>query len=144
MTAAKVREKHRESLPACLLGELRARFTPRQVAYVNAVLTPGELAVISDLSDAVILARIKRMPQRRLKRFDDLVPTGEAQLKAYQALQLRWLRDEEYLLATRLGRQPTARELFIDFMAHHNGQRFRAYFAMKYPQSMKHKRSPSA
>ena len=144
MTAAKVRPKQGETLPVCLLGELRARFSPRQVAYVTAVLTAGELAVISDLSDALILARIKRMPPRRLKRFDDLVPSGEAQVKAYQALQLRWLRDEEYLLSTRLGRQPTARELFIDFMTHHNGQRFRAYFAMKYPQSMRPKRPAAA
>jgi hypothetical protein len=144
MAATKVREKHRDNLSACLLGELRSRFSPRQVAYVTAVLTAAELAVISDLSDALILARIKRMPPRRLRRFDDLVPVGHAQVKAYQALQLRWLRDEEYLLSTRLGRQPTARELFVDFTTHHNGQRFRAYFAMKYPHSMKHKRSPSA
>ena len=141
MAAAKARHKHSESVPVCLLGELRARFSPRQVAYVTAVLTPGELAVISDLADALILARIKRLPNRRLKRFDDLVPTGEAQVKAYQALQLRWLRDEEYLLSTRLGRKPTARELFTDFMTHHNGLRFRAYFAMKYPHSMKPKRA---
>ena len=144
MAATKVREKHKDALPACLLGELRARFSPREVAYVTAVLTAPELAVISDLADALILARIKRMPHRRLKRFDDLVPVSEAQLRAYQALQLRWLREEEYLLSTRLGRQPTSRELYADFNAHHNGLRFRAYFAMKYPQSMKHKRSPSA
>ena len=124
---------------ACLLGELRARFTPRQVWYVANVLTPDELAVISDVGDAVIFARIKRMPDRRLRRFDGLIPADEAELRFYQSLQLRWLRDEEYLLGTRLGRRPTQRELFVDFLNNHNGQRFRAYFAMKYPQRMKPK-----
>ena len=55
--------------------------------------------------------------------------------------QLRWLRDEEYLLGTRLGRRPTQRELFVDFMNHRNGRRFRAYFALKYPDRMKPKRT---
>lgn len=129
-------------LSACLLGELRARFTPRQVQYVAEVLTPDEMAVIGDLNDALIFARIKRMPDRRLKRFDDLIPADESQLRFYQSLQLRWLRDEEYLLGTRLGRRPTQRELFADFLNNHNGQRFRAYFALKYPERMKPK--PSA
>ena len=126
-------------LSACLLGELRARFTARQVQYVADVLTPDELAVIGDLDDALIFARIKRMPDRRLKRFDNLIPSDEVQVRFYQSLQLRWLRDEEYLLGTRLGRRPTQRELFADFLNHHNGQRFRAYFAMKYPDRMKPK-----
>lgn len=129
-------------LPACLLGELRARFSPRQVRYVTSVLTPDELAVVADLDDALIIARIKRMPDRRLKRFDDLVPASEADLRAFHSLQLRWLRDEEYLLSTRLGRKPSPRELFSDFADHHNGQRFRAYFALKYPQKMRPKRQP--
>ena len=128
-------------ISACLLGELRARFTPRQVNYVVTVLTGDELAVISDLSDALLFARIKRMPDRRLRQFDQLIPADAAQLRFYQSLQLRWLREEEYLLSTRLGREPTARELFVDFMNHHNGQRFRAYFALKYPERMRPKHS---
>ena len=129
------------TLSACLTGELRARFAPRQAAYIGAVLTAEELAVISDLGDALIFARIKRMSEERLKRFDDLVPADETQLKFYQSMQLRWLRDEEYLLGTRLGRRPTQRELFVDFMNHRNGRRFRAYFALKHPDRMKPKRT---
>ena len=144
MTAAQARPRAaHDPLPACLVGELRARFTVRQTAYVAAVLSADELAVISDLRDALIIARIKRMPCRRLRRFDDFVPAAEADVRLYQSLQLRWLRDQEYLLGTRLGRRPTPRELFIDFMNSHNGQRFRAYFSMKYPQRMKPKRAPT-
>ena len=128
------------SLSPCLLGELRARFTPREVSYISGVLTSGELAVIADLADALLFARIKRMSDQRLKRFDDLIPTGAADLKFYQSLQLHWLRDQEYLLGTRLGRKPTQREMFAEFMNNHNGQRFRAYFALKYPERMRPKR----
>lgn len=123
-----------------MLGELRARFTPRQVRYIAAVLTGDELGVISDLCDALLFARIKRMPEVRLRHFDQLIPADDTQVRFYQSLQLRWLRDQEYLLGTRLGRGPTAREMFVDFMKNHNGQRFRAYFAMKYPDRMKPKR----
>ena len=139
-TAPACGQKATGSLPSCLIGELRVRFSPRRLDYVTATLTADELAVIPDLSDAVIFARIKRMPDRRLKRFDDLVPADERQHRFYQSLQLRWLRDEEYLLGTRLGRRPTQRELFADFMNNHNGQRFRAYFALKYPDRMRPKR----
>jgi hypothetical protein len=103
------------------------------------VLSPDELCVISDLSDALIVARIKRMSNHRLKRFDSLIPVDNRQQRLYQSLQLQWLRDEEYLLGTRLGRSPTQKELFIDFMNNHNGLRFRAFFTLKFPDKMKPK-----
>jgi hypothetical protein len=129
------------SLSPCLLGELRARFTPRQVHYVASVLTADELAVIADLADALLIARIKRMSGERLRKFDQLIPADDTQVRFYQSLQLRWMRDQEYFLTTRLGRAPTAREMFVEFMNHHNGQRFRAYFALKYPDRMRPKRT---
>ena len=124
-------------LPARLLHELRKRFVSKRVEYIAHVLTPDELCVISDLSDALIVARIKRMTNRQLGRFDNLIPVDHRQQRHYQSLQLQWLRDEEYLLGTRLGRSPTQKELFIDFMNNHNGLRFRAFFTLKYPDKMK-------
>ncbi len=120
-----------------LATELRRHFSGRDLRYITAVLTPDELGVIRDTSDALIIARIKRMPNRRLAKFDKLVPIDDAEMDDYFALQLQWLRDEEYLLGTRLGRSPTQKELFIDFMKNHNGLRFRAYFAMKFPGKMR-------
>jgi hypothetical protein len=126
----------RDLLSPALLAGLTARFSAREVEYVARVLTPEELAVIGDLSDALIIARIKRMPERRLRQFDQLIPhDGDHQL--YRTLQMQWLRDEEYLLGTQLGRRPTHKELFLDFMNHHNGLRFRAYFSMKYPDRVR-------
>jgi len=124
-------------LPAWLFRELSKRFVPTRVEYIAHVLRPDELCVISDLSDALIVARIKRMTNQQLKRFDNLVPADSRQQGHYQSLQLQWLRDEEYLLGTRLGRSPTHKELFIDFMNNHNGLRFRAFFTLKYPDKMK-------
>jgi hypothetical protein len=126
----------RDLLPPAILAALQARFSPRRVEYVAQVLTPAELGIIADLSDALILARLKRMPDDRLRRFDKLIPyDGDHQL--YRTLQMQWLRDEEYFLGTRLGRRPTARELFIDFMHNHHGLRFRAYFSLKYPKRVR-------
>lgn len=127
----------RDLLPSWLLQELGKRFVPSRVEYISHVLRPDELCVISDLSDALIVARIKRMTNQQLKRFDNLIPVDSRQQRHYQSLQLQWLRDEEYLLGTRLGRSPTHKELFIDFMNNHNGLRFRAFFTLKYPDKMK-------
>ena len=44
------------------------------MAYVARVLTAGELAVIADPADALIIARIKRTPDRLLARFEQLEP----------------------------------------------------------------------
>jgi len=120
-------------LPAALREKLLRCFTPRQLAYIVRVLTPEELSVVRDAADALIIARIKRMNDRRLRRFDELVPASPNEHRTYHSLQLQWLHDEEYLLGTRLGRRPHARELIADFIIHRNGARFRAYFAMKYP-----------
>ena len=120
-------------------ADLRTRFSARRAAYVLRVLTPEELSVISDLKDALIIARIKRMPLRRLQRFDALVPAAEVDERLYCTLQVNWLKDEEYLLGTRLGRRPTHRELYADFTANHQGLRFRAYFTMKHPRRMRRK-----
>jgi hypothetical protein len=128
-------------VPSDTLASLAERFTDLRVAYILRTLTPGELTVLGDLADALIVARIKRMPDARLRRFDQLVPhDGDHHL--YRTLQMQWLRDEEYLLGTRLCRQPTPKELFVDFMSNDHGLRFRAYFSLKYPGRVRRARRP--
>jgi hypothetical protein len=123
-----------DPLPQAWVDRLRERFTPRRVAYIARSLTAAELAVVADLADALIIARIKRMDDARLHRFERLRPAGHEDQRMFSTMQVRWLRDEEYLIGTRLGRKPEHRELFSDFMRNHNGLRFRAYFALKYPK----------
>jgi hypothetical protein len=125
------------------LAELPAVFTPRETRYISNVLTADELRVIADRRDALVIARIKRMPHRRLARYDGFIPRDTADQRFYCAIQRQWLRDEEYLLGTRLGRSPTPKELFIDFMNNHNGLRFRAFFAMKFPNRVKFCKKPA-
>jgi hypothetical protein len=129
------------SVPSDILVSLTAHFSHSRVEYILRTLTPGELAVLGDLADALIVARIKRMPDARLRRFDQLVPhDGDHHL--YRTLQMQWLRDEEYLLGTRLCRPPTTKELFVDFMSNDYGLRFRAYFSLKYPGRVRRARRP--
>ena len=116
-------------------------FSPMRAAYIKRVLTDGELSVVADPADALIIARIKRMSDDKLARFEQLEPISAADVRLYRLLQLCWLRTEEYLLSTQLGRAPTHRELFADFMRNHNGLRFRAYFALKYPGRVRPRRS---
>lgn len=129
----------KELLPDALFNELRKLFSPRKLEYIAHVLSVDELKVLVDLHDALIIARIKRMSPQRLHRFDEFVPVDRAQLKAYEQAQLRWIKDEEYLLGVRLGRSPTPKELFADFTSNRNGLRFRAYFVLKHPQAMHRK-----
>ena len=96
----------RSLLPQYLVDTLRQTFSPRQVGYIAQVLTAGELSVISDLKDALFIARIKRLSASRLELYDRFVPKDKETLRLYQAVQARWLRDEEYLLGTRLGAAP--------------------------------------
>jgi hypothetical protein len=113
---------------------LRERFSPRRVAYIARSLTAGELAVIADLADALIIARLKQMSDDELRRYERIGPASPEDRRLYSQLQVHWLRDEEYLLGIRLGRKPEHRDLFVDFMTNHNGLRFRTYFALKYPK----------
>ena len=124
----------REPLSQEWVDRLRTRFSPRRVAYIAHTLTAAELAVVADLADALILARLKQMDGVQLRRFERLGPATPEDRRLYSQMQLRWLRDEEYLLGCRLGRKPEHRDLFVDFMTNHNGLRFRAYFAMKFPK----------
>jgi hypothetical protein len=123
-----------QRLPQAWIDRLRQRFGSWRAAYIAAVLTPGELAVVSDVEDALIIARIKRMTDPQLRHYERLGPITADDRRLYSALQVRWLRDEEYLLGCRLGRKPEHHDLFVDFMNNHNGLRFRAYFALKFPK----------
>ena len=124
-------------LPPDLRIELRRHFSTPDLEYIARVLLPGEIRVINDLEDALIIAKIKCMSPAELKKYDDLIPLNTKELRFYQAIQAEWLCVETYLLGTVLGRSPRHDELFFDFMNHKNGQRFRAYFAMKYPDRMR-------
>lgn len=129
----------RNLLPAGMIEQLQRRFSPMRVEYIARVLTAGEIGVLSDIGDALIIARIKRMPNGRLRRYDVYVPVDLSAQRKFCDAQLEWIRGEHYLLGTRLGRSPTHAELFADFVHNRNGLRFRAYYCMRHPDQMKRK-----
>jgi hypothetical protein len=129
-------EQQPGALPAALLCELSMYFSPMRLRYISEVLSPDELRVIRDIRDALIIARIKRMSEDRLRRFDRYRPAGKHEHTIYEQAQLQWLYDEQYLLGLRLGRSPSHHELLADFAKHQNGLRFRAYYALKHPGRM--------
>jgi len=92
--------------PGLLLDRLNMHFVPRRVRYITHVLCAEELKIVEDLNDACILARIKRMDERRLMRFDRFVPLDATQKRAFITAQMEWIRHERYLLGCRLGHDP--------------------------------------
>lgn len=106
---------------------------PKRALYILQTLTRQELDLITDLHDALILARIKRMSPQRLQRFDKFKPKN---LRSYNILQLQWVNTEKWLVGTRLGHNPTEVEVVKDFAFNKNGLRFKAFYVLKYPQDV--------
>src|SRR3954451_18621525 len=88
------RQNARYSLPPHVRAALEKRFSAWRVEYIARSLSADELAVIANLDDALIIARIKRMKNRLLETFDDVLPLA-TECRLYQDLQLQWLRTEE-------------------------------------------------
>jgi hypothetical protein len=123
--------------PPHLVERLQHHFGPRRARYIAHTLSVEELDIVEDFKDAYILARIKRMDDRRLQFFDRFVPVDAVQQRAFATAQMEWIRREQYLLSCRLGRSPNHSELSADFNLNRNGQRFRAYYVMKFKERMK-------
>ena len=96
------------------------------------ILTPGELALIRDESDIPILAQIKRVSSDGLNYFDRFLPKPEF-VRDYINVQIGWVRTDFWFLGIKLGRCPTEAELSGDYKAHNNSLRFRAFYALKFP-----------
>jgi hypothetical protein len=135
-TARKCRPTPCPAIRGNLLCELQRHFKPAHVRYIVGVLNADELTVLSDIRDALIIARIKGMSPKRLCRYDNYFPINAREERIYKACQLEWIRHEYALLTLRLGRTPTQAELSSDFARHRNGLRFRAYYTMKHPHLM--------
>jgi hypothetical protein len=120
-----------------LVRRVHSCFKPFRARYILLVLTDDELRIIPNPHDALIIARIKRMSAQRLRSFDAYIPINAIEQRNYYRAQTEWIAHEQYLLTRRLGRTPTHAELSADFIHAQNGQRFRAYYVLKYPERMK-------
>jgi hypothetical protein len=58
-------------------------------------------------------------------------------LDHYMGLQIHWLEEEKYYLGIKLGQNPTDEEVIEAWVRHHNSERFRAFYILKYPEKSK-------
>jgi hypothetical protein len=95
-------------------------------------LTNEEKAFVDDKGDLVILEIIKGMSLEELRSFDIYTPKN---MKHYSSLQVNWLKTEEHLIKNRQDHvgEVSELELIEDICKHHNGERYKVFYVLKYP-----------
>jgi hypothetical protein len=95
-------------------------------------LTLEELAVVHDKNEIPYFEIIKGMSLSELRSFDCYKPSN---LKHYVEKQQEWLEEEAYLIGKRLGhnRKVSNEDLLADFEKHHNGERLRVWYVLRFP-----------
>lgn len=98
-------------------------------------LTEEEVRVVTnpDAGDIILLEIIKGMCVQEMRAFDVYRPIYP---KHYANIQVGWLTTEKHLLYERPCNchQDIPEELLIeDFEKCHNGERFRVFYVLKYP-----------
>lgn len=58
-------------------------------------------------------------------------------LRHYITLQLTWMEEEKYFLGMELHHDPSEEEMITAWIKHHNSERFRAFYVLKYPEKVK-------
>lgn len=112
-------------------------YTLREQYYIAKVLSPPEIAIVNDPENLIYLARVKRLSEPELERYDRFIWKSPAIRKKYMREQKEWLNQERYFLGQKLGHFPGDDELAADFLQKNLGQYFRAYYTIKYPERMR-------
>ncbi|PIN89641.1 hypothetical protein COU57_05775 [Candidatus Pacearchaeota archaeon CG10_big_fil_rev_8_21_14_0_10_32_14] len=103
-------------------------------------LTPEEKAILDNPdADAPLIEIINGMTYEELKQFDQYTYKDRDH---YMGLQRDlWFGKERYLISHRLGHdaEVSSEELVDDINAHKNGERYRAWYVMKFPNMVKRK-----
>lgn len=98
-------------------------------------LTVEQRGVLNGKSET-LLELVNGMSVEELGCFDNYQCVD---LSHYLRVQTGWLKEEMYLIGTRIGHEPTQNELMDDIEIYNNSCRFRAYYTMRYPEKMIHK-----
>ena len=102
-------------------------------------LTDTELAIVDNLSDIVYLETIKGMNCDEMKSFDCYVPKD---MRHYLRKQTEWISTERNLIGSRKGcscYEINDEELLEDFNRCHNGERFKVFYCLKFPELVERK-----
>ncbi|MCG8528685.1 MAG: hypothetical protein MI748_20065 [Opitutales bacterium] len=95
----------------------------------NIIGTPLE----EERSD--IMEAIDSMSDDQLFSYSDMKPVD---LYDYSRKQTKWIQDAVYYLGIDLGHIPTAGEIADKLLNSNHTQRFRAFYALKYPEKVEH------
>jgi hypothetical protein len=82
-------------------------------------------------AEMAILARVISMRLEELEEFDQAQPTD---LRHYLQVEKNWINRDVRLLENRLRRKATAREIADHITRTATSLRFRAYYAMRFPE----------
>ncbi len=96
-------------------------------------LEPNEYSLIPNAGDRVLLEVIKGMSVDELRAFDVYRPIY---FRHYADIQCGWLEAERHLIGNRPDRcccDVSEEELIEDINLCNNGERFRAFYVLKYP-----------
>jgi len=105
-------------------------------------LTAEELAILGDSSDILYLEMIKGMSLDEMKEYDQYVPRD---MGHFTQMQNEWLGTEMHLIVHRPNSGPSLTQdelrllLVDDFNACHNGERFKVFYCLKFPNRVKRK-----
>ena len=81
-----------------------------------------------------IIDEIDAMTSDQLEKFSDYIPTD---LRDYVTMQSKWIQDSIYFLGIDCGHVPTAVEISDKLLNTDHSMRYRAYYALKYPDKVR-------
>lgn len=85
--------------------------------------------------DEEIILQIDSLSLEELKYYSDHYIVNN--LNHYMKLQIEWLEKEKYYLGIKLRHNPNNEELINFWVKHHNSERFRAFYVLKYPDKVR-------
>lgn len=86
-----------------------------------------------DEQDRAALERLDKMSEDELAAFNRLHPKD---LRHYLEQQKPWLEDEIYFLGIALQRPPSQTEVAQFILDESHSQRFRAFYALRFPEAV--------
>ncbi len=105
-------------------------YSPRQQSYIASILSDQDLAAVHNPEEYLVLALVNRMPPARWKKYEREYAILD--FSHFMIQQIPWIRDEQWYLGIFLNHTPSTEELDADFNFRMLGNKFRAYYVLKY------------
>lgn len=104
--------------------------------YRNGYNLDSEDKAVISPADVWEVSFIREIPLEVVKFIDTCFFRADG--KDYMSFQIKeWMGKQKYLLGTKLGRNPTSKELIADAEKHHNFDRYPLCYVLNFPQRAK-------